>query len=123
MPIAWAAPMPATAAATAPAAAANAKKNNKTEHFGRSAPFSYIDMASKATVAPELEELVTVGNGIAYIFGVIGVVLFVQLIPKITKADMEAEMLKRNINIFKRRIKDIINAQIEVVDEMDDIEL
>ncbi len=50
--------------------------------------------ASKATVAPELEELVTVGNGIAYIFGVIGVVLFVQLIPKITKADMEEEAKK-----------------------------
>lgn len=50
--------------------------------------------ASKATVAPELEELVTVGNGIAYIFGVIGVVLFVQLIPKIIKADMEAEVKK-----------------------------
>ncbi len=50
--------------------------------------------ASKATVAPELEELVTVGNGIAYIFGVIGVVLFVQLMPKIVKSDMEAEVKK-----------------------------
>ena len=47
--------------------------------------------ASKATVAPELEELVTVGNGIAYIFGVIGVVLFVQLVPKFVKADMDKD--------------------------------
>lgn len=50
--------------------------------------------AAKATVAPEYTSLVTVGNGIAYIFGVIGVVLFVQLIPKITKANMEEERAK-----------------------------
>ena len=47
--------------------------------------------AAKDAAGPELESLVTVGYGIAYIFGVIGVVLFVQLIPKITKADMEKE--------------------------------
>ena len=33
----------------------------------------------------------SVGYGIAYPFGVIGVVLFVQLIPKILKTDMDAE--------------------------------
>lgn len=48
--------------------------------------------AAKATSA--YPELVTVGYGIAYIFGVIGVVLFVQLMPKITKADMDAERAK-----------------------------
>lgn len=42
---------------------------------------------------------------------------------KAEKAENEANMLKRNINIFKRRIKDIINAQIEVVDEMDEVEI
>lgn len=47
--------------------------------------------AAKATVASEYTSLVSVGYGIAYIFGVIGVVLFVQIIPKITKADMDAE--------------------------------
>lgn len=50
--------------------------------------------AAKATVAPEYQSLVSVGHGIAYIFGVIGVVLFVQLIPKISKVDMEAERAK-----------------------------
>lgn len=50
--------------------------------------------AAKATVAPEYESLVSVGHGIAYIFGVVGVVLFVQLIPKLTKADMAAERAK-----------------------------
>lgn len=50
--------------------------------------------AAKATVAAEYQGLVSVGHGIAYIFGVIGVVLFVQLIPKLTKANMEEERAK-----------------------------
>lgn len=51
--------------------------------------------AAKASVAtPELEQLVSVGYGIAYIFGVIGVVLFVQLMPKVLKANMEEERAK-----------------------------
>ena len=50
--------------------------------------------AAKATVAPEYMGLVSVGHGIAYIFGVIGVVLFVQIIPKLTKANMEEERAK-----------------------------
>ena len=50
--------------------------------------------AAKATVAPEYQSLVSVGHGIAYIFGVIGVVLFVQLIPKLTKANMDEERAK-----------------------------
>lgn len=52
--------------------------------------------AAKAVVGEVYEDIVAVGNGIAYIFGVIGVVLFVQLMPKIVKADMdkERELLK-----------------------------
>ena len=50
--------------------------------------------AAKDTVLPELESLVSVGHGIAYIFGVIGVVLFVQLVPKFMKANMEEERAK-----------------------------
>jgi len=50
--------------------------------------------AAKATVATEYTSLVSVGHGIAYIFGVIGVVLFVQLIPKLSKANMEEERAK-----------------------------
>ncbi len=50
--------------------------------------------AAKATVDPSLQGLVSVGHGIAYIFGVVGVVLFVQLIPKLTKANMEEERAK-----------------------------
>ena len=50
--------------------------------------------AAKATVAAEYQSLVSVGHGIAYIFGVIGVVLFVQLVPKLSKANMEEERAK-----------------------------
>ena len=50
--------------------------------------------AAKATVDPSLEGLVSVGHGIAYLFGVIGVVLFVQLMPKFMKANMEEERAK-----------------------------
>ena len=51
--------------------------------------------AAKASVAsPEMEQLVSVGYGIAYIFGVIGVVLFVQLLPKILKVNMAEEREK-----------------------------
>ena len=42
---------------------------------------------------------------------------------KAEKAENEANMLRRNINIFKRRVKDIISAQMDVVDEMEDIDL
>ena len=50
--------------------------------------------AAKATVDPMYEGAVSVGHGIAYIFGVIGVVLFVQIIPKLSRANMEEERAK-----------------------------
>lgn len=50
--------------------------------------------AAKETVAAEYEGLVSVGHGIAYLFGVVGAVLFVQLVPKLSKADMAAERAK-----------------------------
>ena len=53
--------------------------------------------AAKATVDPQYTGLVSVGHGIAYIFGVIGVVLFVQIIPKLTKANMEEERAKLTV--------------------------
>jgi len=50
--------------------------------------------AAKEAVGKDYESFVAVGNGIAYIFGVIGVVLFVQLVPKFVKADMAEERKK-----------------------------
>lgn len=47
--------------------------------------------AAKACLTGDFVTECTVGHGIAYLFGVVGVVLFVQLVPKITKANMEEE--------------------------------
>ena len=44
--------------------------------------------AAKATADTKYEPAVTVGHGIAYLFGVIGVVLFVQFVPKILGANI-----------------------------------
>ena len=46
--------------------------------------------------AAQLEAVISLGHAVAYPFGVIGVVLFVQLMPKFLKADMgkERELLK-----------------------------
>ena len=61
--------------------------------------------AAKDTVAAEFVDLVSVGHGIAYIFGVIGVVLFVQLVPKMMKANMDAEREKLVIKGEDSKIK------------------
>lgn len=44
--------------------------------------------------ATELENIVAVGHGIAYLFGVVGVVLFVQIVPKMLGANMDKERKK-----------------------------
>ena len=69
--------------------------------------------AAKATVAEQYQSLVSVGHGIAYIFGVIGVVLFVQLIPKLTKANMEQEIAKISVNKDDQK-KKLINKLFEI---------
>ena len=50
--------------------------------------------ATKEAVEAQYQDAVTVGYGIAYLFGVIGVVLFVQLMPRIVHADMAEEVRK-----------------------------
>lgn len=42
---------------------------------------------------------------------------------KAEKADMEAEMLKRNVNIFKRKLRSIIEAQLEMVEDIEKVEM
>lgn len=37
--------------------------------------------------------------------------------------EREAMLLQRNINVFKRRVRDIVEAQLEVVKELDTVEL
>ena len=70
--------------------------------------------ASKATVgSPELQEVVSVGYGIAYIFGVIGVVLFVQIIPKLAKANMDIERAKLAGTDVKKESKRSIKRKLK----------
>ncbi len=51
-------------------------------------------LSAAKEVAAGNEDLVTAGYGIAYLYGVLGVVFFVQLMPKILKADMDEERSK-----------------------------
>ena len=41
---------------------------------------------------------------------------------KAEKTEMEAEMLKRNIKIFKRKLRGLIEAQLEMVDDIEQVE-
>lgn len=38
------------------------------------------------------------------------------------KTEMEASMLKRNINLFKRRLKGLIEQQLEIVNDIDKVD-
>ena len=60
--------------------------------------------AAKATSDTKYEAAVTVGHGIAYLFGVIGVVLFVQIVPKIIGANMEIERALIGGEGYEKRI-------------------
>ncbi len=70
--------------------------------------------AAKATVDPQYQGLVSVGHGIAYIFGVIGVVLFVQLIPKITKANMAEERAKLAVKADEEKKSTLVGKLFEI---------
>ena len=39
------------------------------------------------------------------------------------KIELESNMLARNVRVFKKRIKDVIEAQLEVVSDLDKIEM
>lgn len=51
-------------------------------------------LSAAKEVANTSADMVTAGYGIAYLFGVLGVVLFVQIIPKVLKVDVELERKK-----------------------------
>ena len=72
--------------------------------------------ASKAAVSPDFESFVSVGYGIAYIFGVIGVVLFVQIIPKILKANMDEEV-KKITQVSVSTTKKVYNGKLIELDD------
>lgn len=42
---------------------------------------------------------------------------------KAEKTEFEASMLKRNVNVFKRRLRELVESQLEVVNDIEKIEL
>lgn len=71
--------------------------------------------ASKGAVAEGLDGIVSTGYGIAYLFGVVGVVLFVQLVPKLMGVDIAAE--REKITAADTGKKKVYNGKLM---EMDD---
>lgn len=56
-----------------------------------STPAFSASQGAVEAIAPEQLGLVSLGHAVAYPFGVIGVVLFVQIMPRLLKADISAE--------------------------------
>ena len=71
--------------------------------------------AAKGTVSAELVDYVSTGYGIAYLFGVVGVVLFVQLIPKLLRVDVEEE--RRKITSADTGAKKIYKGKLIDIDD------
>ena len=71
--------------------------------------------AAKDTVASGLDSVVSTGYGIAYLFGVVGVVLFVQLVPKIMGVNVEEE--RRKITATDTGKKNAYNGKLVDMDE------
>lgn len=65
-----------------------------------------VDLFASGDPAKEkiIENALTAGHGMAYIFGVIGVVIFVQIVPRLLRADMDKERAK---------IAPVVNSQTE----------
>lgn len=66
--------------------------------------------ASKEAVSEmgaHFEDAVSAGYAIAYLFGVIGVVLFVQIVPKLAKADMSEELKKISVQAGDEKKKSV----------------
>ena len=70
-------------------------------------------LSAAKEVAAGGEDLVTAGYGIAYLYGVLGVVFFVQIMPKILKVNMDEERAKlvavnaATASTLKREVKKI----------------
>lgn len=81
--------------------------------------FSAAQATAAGLVSPDaadaLQDVVTTGHAIAYMFGVIGVVLFVQLIPRLLKADMQKEREKITVvDLGNEPVKDVNQKRFEI---------
>lgn len=73
--------------------------------------------AAKSAVAEDAQGLVSLGHAVAYPFGVVGVVLFVQLVPKFMKADMAEERVKMKTGIEAPPAKETAGRKLLELDE------
>ena len=73
--------------------------------------------AAKSAVAESAEGLVSLDHAVAYPFGVVGVVLFVQLIPKFLKANMEEERIKMKKGIEAPVVQEETGKKLLSLDE------
>lgn len=71
--------------------------------------------AQEALAESPLYDQIAVGHGVAYPFGVIGVVLFVQIIPKITHADMNKE--RALLEVGTETVKDLSGKKLFDMDK------
>ena len=72
--------------------------------FSGSLTSTPVFSSAKATADTKYESAVTIGYGIAYLFGVIGVVLYVQIIPKIIGRNMDIERALIGGEGYEKRI-------------------
>lgn len=68
-------------------------------------------LAAAAESLREAGDMVSIGYGIAYPFGVIGVVLFVQLLPRMLRIDLDAEAREA---VPAREVEKILPLTVEV---------
>mgnify|MGYP000838659877 FL=1 len=73
--------------------------------------------AAKSAVPEDAQGLVSLGHAIAYPFGVVGVVLFVQLVPKFMKANMAEERVKMKAGIEAPTVKEESGRKLLALDE------
>jgi len=96
-----------------------------TESAAAAASAEAIAAGSSAAVAARVgasaSDFVSVGYGIAYVFGVIGVVLFVQLYPRIVKCNVPAEVEALRLRLHGNTIK--AGADGEQIVEMEEKKL
>lgn len=70
-------------------------------------------LASALDATAKESPLVSIGYGIAYPFGVVGVVLFVQLLPRLLRADLDQEAAASKAG--EGRSREIVRVLVEVI--------
>jgi putative transport protein len=95
---------------------AGALTNTPAFSSSKAAVATIAEAAGSTLAVADAEALVSVGYGITYIFGVIGVVLFVQIVPRIIGANMEEE--RKKVQVEQRKDVSLAPKRRFVVDSL-----